>query len=66
VKGLSRAAVVRLAGSSAGLERERRHVATVIPAELCRDLRCIAAGDPDALMRMSAALGGLTRPRTAI
>jgi Glycosyl transferase family 2 len=58
-EGLSKAAVVRLAGSSAGLERERRHVAVVIPAALLRDLRCFVAGDAGAFMRMTAAIAGL-------
>jgi GT2 family glycosyltransferase len=59
-EGLSKATVVRLAGSSAGLERERRHAAVVIPAELLRDLRRLATGDLGAFMRMAAAIGGLT------
>jgi hypothetical protein len=42
------------------LERERRHVALVIPAALLRDLRCFAAGDPGALKRMTVALAGLS------
>lgn len=58
-EGVSKAAVVRLAGSSAGLERERRHVAVVIPAALFRDLRRCATGDPGAFMRIAVALGGL-------
>jgi Glycosyl transferase family 2 len=58
-EGLSKAAVARLAGASAGLERERHHVAVVIPAALLRDLRNLATGDPAALMRMAAVLGGL-------
>ena len=59
-EGLSKAAVVRLAGSAVGLERERRHVALVIPAALLRDLRCFATGDPGALKRMTVALAGLS------
>lgn len=59
-EGLSKAAVVRLAGSSAGLARERRHVAAVIPAALLRDLRRAATGDLNAFVRMTTALGGLT------
>jgi len=58
-EGLSKAAVVRLAGASAGLEQERRHVAVVIPATLLRDLRCGATGDSAAFMRMTVAIGGL-------
>ena len=58
-EGLSKAVVVRLAGRSVGLERERRHVATVIPAALLRDLRSCIAGDLTAFMRMIATIGGL-------
>ena len=58
-EGLSKALVVRLAGSSVGLERERRHVAVVIPRALLRDLRSCAAGDLPAFMRMTASIGGL-------
>ena len=59
-EGLSKAAVVRLAGASAGLEQERRHVAVVIPATFLRDLRSGASGDPAAFMRMTATIVGLT------
>ena len=59
-EGLSKAILVRRAGSSAGLERERRHVATVIPAALFQELRRAAGGDLDALPRVIAVLGGLT------
>ena len=58
-EGLSKAAVVRLAGSSAGLARERRHVAAVIPAAFARDLRRAATGNLDGFMRIGALLGGL-------
>jgi hypothetical protein len=58
-EGLSKAVVVRLAGSSAGLARERRHVAAVIPTALVRDLRRAATGNLDGFMRMCALLGGL-------
>lgn len=58
-EGQSKAAVVRLAGSSAGLARERRHVAAVIPAALLGDLRRAVTGNLDAFVRMSAVLGGL-------
>lgn len=58
-EGLSKAAVVRLAGAGPGLERERRHVAAVIPAALLSDLRRLAAGEPAALARMATALSGL-------
>jgi hypothetical protein len=58
-EGLSKAVVVRLAGSSAGLARERRHVAAVIPAAFVRDLRRVVTGDMDAFMRICALFGGL-------
>lgn len=58
-EGISKATVVRLVGSTAGLASERRHAAAVIPAALLRDLRSLATGDPSALLRITAALGGL-------
>jgi hypothetical protein len=58
-EGLSKAIVVQLAGRSAGLDRERRHVAVVIPAALLWDLRTCVAGNPAAFMRIIAAIGGL-------
>ena len=58
-EGLSKAAVVRLAGASAGLERERRHVAVVIPAALLRELRSLAGGDFGAFARLMAIVAGL-------
>jgi glucosyl-dolichyl phosphate glucuronosyltransferase len=58
-EGVSKATVVRLAGSSAGLERERRHVAVVIPTALFRDLRGFATGDFSAFLRMTLAIAGL-------
>jgi glycosyltransferase involved in cell wall biosynthesis len=59
-EGLSKADVVRMAGSAAGLQRERRHTAVVIPAALIRDLRSLAAGDAGAGMRMTATIAGLS------
>ena len=58
-EGLSKATVVRLVGSSPGLECERRHVAVVIPAALLRDLRNCAPGDLTAPMRIISTIGGL-------
>jgi O-antigen biosynthesis protein len=59
-EGISKATVVRLAGSSAGLERERRHVARVLPTEFGRDLRrFVKGGDVGAFMRMGATVAGL-------
>jgi Glycosyl transferase family 2 len=59
-EGLSKAVVTRLAGASAGLERERRQVAVVIPAALGRELRAAVTGDWGALGRIAATLAGLT------
>jgi Glycosyl transferase family 2 len=59
-EGLSKADVVRMVGSSAGLERERRQTAVVIPAALLRELRSLAAGDAGAGMRMAATIAGLS------
>jgi len=58
-EGRSKAEVVRLAGAGAGLERERRHVASVIPAALLRDLRSAAMADAGAIGRVAAAIAGL-------
>ena len=51
-EGMSKAVVVRLAGSSAGLERERRHVAEAIPAALLRDIRSCVTGNLAAFTRI--------------
>jgi glycosyltransferase involved in cell wall biosynthesis len=59
-EGISKATVVRLAGASSGLERERRHVAIVIPMSLLRDLRGFLTGDAGGLMRFAATLVGLS------
>jgi hypothetical protein len=58
-EGQSKATVVRLAGSSAGLERERRHLTTVIPAALFGDLGNLITGHPTSLLRMTATIVGL-------
>jgi O-antigen biosynthesis protein len=58
-EGLSKASVVRLAGASAGLERERRQVALVIPKALARDLRTFFRGDRSGLLRAGASVSGL-------
>ena len=59
-EGVSKAAVVRLAGYSAGLGQERHHATVVIPAALARSVRSLAAGDPSAILRIGAAITGLT------
>jgi glycosyltransferase involved in cell wall biosynthesis len=57
-EGWSKATVVKLVGLRAGLEAERRHVASVLPAAILRDLRQFARGDLSALLRSCAtALG---------
>lgn len=58
-EGLSKASVVRLAGSAAGLERERRQVALVIPRSLARDFRTSVRGDLSGLGRAGASVSGL-------
>lgn len=58
-EGKSKADVVRLAGAKAGLARERRHAAAVIPASLLQDLRAAVSGEPAAVTRIVASAGGL-------
>jgi O-antigen biosynthesis protein len=57
-EGQSKAAVVRLAGASAGLERERRQVLAVLPAAIFRDLRKFCSGDASAMLRIAATVTG--------
>lgn len=59
-EGVSKATVVQLVGSSVGLERERRHVAVVIPTALLRNIRQFVLGDMGAFMRFAAILAGLS------
>jgi Glycosyl transferase family 2 len=63
-EGLSKAVVVRLVGASAGLDRERRQAAMVIPSSIGRDLRSFFTGDSSAPVRIAAALGGLAAAAT--
>lgn len=58
-EGLSKASVVRLAGASAALERERRQVAVVIPASIARELLRFLRGDHSALLRVGTTTTGL-------
>jgi hypothetical protein len=58
-EGISKATVVKLSGSAAGLQRERRHVAVVIPAALLRDLRSCVTADLAAFMRICMTIAGL-------
>ena len=59
-EGLSKADVVRLVGSAAGLQRERRHTAVVIPTALLRELRGLATGQAGAASRFAALITGLS------
>jgi len=59
-EGRSKADVVRLVGAAAGLQRERRQTAVVIPAALIRELRSLATGHVSAAARMFATIAGLT------
>jgi hypothetical protein len=58
-EGRSKARIGRLAGPAAGLERERRQVAVVIPAALLRNLRQSVTGDRAAFLRFTVLLAGL-------
>ena len=57
-EGQSKAAVVSLAGASAGLERERRQVLAVLPAAIFRDLRKFCKGEASAMLRIAATVMG--------
>ena len=59
-EGLSKADVVRLVGSSAGLQRERRHTAIILPTALIRDLGSLVTGDVGGGGRMIATFAGLS------
>jgi GT2 family glycosyltransferase len=59
-EGMSKADVVRLAGAAAGLQRERRQTAVVIPAAIIRELRSLATGHVTAGARIFATIAGLT------
>jgi hypothetical protein len=58
-EGISKASVVKLAGAAAGLERERRHVAVVIPRAALTSLRESVTGNPAAFGRFLALLAGV-------
>ena len=58
-EGWSKATVVKLVGIRAGLRAERRHVASVLPAGISRDLRQFANGDLSALSRSCVTTLGL-------
>jgi len=59
-EGMSKADVVRLSGAAAGLQRERRQTAVVIPVALLRELRNLATGHVSAAARIVAMVAGLT------
>jgi glycosyltransferase involved in cell wall biosynthesis len=63
-EGRSKADVVRLAGAAAGLQRERRQTAVVIPAALIREVRRLATGHVSAAARTFALAAGLTAAAT--
>jgi glucosyl-dolichyl phosphate glucuronosyltransferase len=58
-EGLSKASVVQLSGASAGLERERRQAAVVIPRAFARELGELLRGHLFALPRMAVTASGL-------
>jgi glycosyltransferase involved in cell wall biosynthesis len=58
-EGLSKASVVQLSGASAGLERERRQAAVVIPRAFIRELGELVRGHLSALPRMAVTASGL-------
>lgn len=59
-EGMSKADVVRLVGAAAGLQRERRQTAFVIPAALIRESRSLITGHVSAAARIFALITGLT------
>ena len=63
-EGRSKASVVRLVGASAGLERERRQMAVVIPRSLVREMCNFFRGDPSAVLRLSATISCLVATAT--
>lgn len=58
-EGQSKAVVVDLVGAAAGLSRERRQAAVVIPAAIRRDLRSLMRGQLAGGKRIAAAVAGL-------
>lgn len=58
-EGLSKASVVELSGASAGLERERRQAAVVIPKAVARETGELVRGHLSALSRVAAMASGL-------
>jgi glycosyltransferase involved in cell wall biosynthesis len=58
-EGLSKASVVQLSGASAGLERERRQAAVVIPRAFIREFGQLLRGHVSALPRMAVTASGL-------
>ncbi len=58
-EGRSKADVVRMTNSSAGLASERRHAVRIIPVTILRDVRVSLRGDTAGLGRAAAATCGL-------
>jgi hypothetical protein len=58
-EGRSKAKVVRSVGSDRGLARERRHLASVIPTGILRDLRAAVTGDAHGLQRVAVTALGI-------
>lgn len=58
-EGLSKATVVQRVGASAGLERERRQAALIIPKSVIREMHRLASGHPSAVLRIGLTLTGL-------
>ena len=58
-EGLSKAVVVNLVGSSAGLNRERRQIAAVIPMSILQDAGRFVSGDMYAVIRVIMTISGL-------
>lgn len=72
-EGLSKAAVVSLAGQSRGLEAERRHAMVALPRQIFEDLKTLREDPRGALSRIGAvgvgtlaALGGYLRATFAL
>jgi glucosyl-dolichyl phosphate glucuronosyltransferase len=63
-EGLSKAVVVNLVGTSAGLNRERRQIAVVIPVSILHDVRRFVTGDVYALVRVFMTFTGLITTMT--
>lgn len=63
-EGVGKANLSRYVGSSEGLSSERRHLATVLPRGIARDLRDLLAGDRNGGLRAAAIVVGLLASAT--